>query len=57
MGIKLLSKTCKDDDFLKVFKELKHNQSLDLPDNNKLCFFKKRKLDASEKIKYKLYDY
>lgn len=32
----MLNKTCKDEDFFKVFKELKHEQSLDLPNNNKL---------------------
>lgn len=32
----MLSKTCRDEDFFKVFKELKHEQSLNLPNNNKL---------------------
>lgn len=32
----MLNKTCKDEDFYTVFKELKHEQSLDLPNNNKL---------------------
>ena len=32
----MLNKTCKDEDFFKVFKELEHEQSLDLPNNNKL---------------------
>ncbi len=32
----MLSKTCRDEDFFKVFKKLKHEQSLDLPNNNKL---------------------
>lgn len=32
----MLSKTCRDEEFFKVFKELKHNQSLELPNNNKL---------------------
>ena len=32
----MLNKTCKDEDFYRVFKELKHEQSLDLPNNNKL---------------------
>lgn len=32
----MLNKTCKDEDFNKVFKELKHEQSLELPNNNKL---------------------
>lgn len=32
----MLNQTCKDEDFFKVFKELKHEQSLDLPNNNKL---------------------
>ena len=32
----MLSKTCRDENFFKVFKELKHSQILDLPNNNKL---------------------
>ena len=36
MGDKMINKTCKDEDFFKVFKELKHEQSLDLPNSNKL---------------------
>lgn len=36
MGANMLSKTCRDEEFFKVFKELKHNQSLELPNNNKL---------------------
>lgn len=35
----MLNKTCKDDDFNKVFKELKHEQSLELPNNNKLKMY------------------
>ena len=32
----MLSKTCRDENFFRVFKELKHSQSLELPNNNKL---------------------
>ena len=35
----MLNKTCKDEDFNRVFKELKHEQSLDLPNNNKLAMY------------------
>ena len=35
----MLNKTCDDRDFSKVFKELKHNESLELPNNNLLKMY------------------
>lgn len=35
----MLRKTCNDEEFSKVFKELEHNQKLDLPNNNKLKMY------------------
>ena len=32
----MLSKTCNDEEFFKIFSEVKHEQSLDLPNNNRL---------------------
>ena len=39
MEMKMLNKTCNDEDFSKVFKELKHDESLELPNNNSLKMY------------------
>ena len=35
----MLNKTCNDEEFSKVFKELKHNEKLELPNNNSLKMY------------------
>ena len=35
----MLNKTCNDEEFSKVLKELKHNEKLELPNNNSLKMY------------------